>query len=165
VISIDVELTVPPHLTASALEAAPRRVRDEFRRTIAGDVLLLEGEIVGRAPVGVAGTLRAATTTEVRGELLDLTGRVFNPTIYGAAVDQGSDPHTPPLANIERWARRVIGGTQVQRTARAIWASIRRKGTKAHPFWGVSWKAMEPTIRERHVAMLARVKRILGGEA
>lgn len=162
-IRVDLEMKLPASLTPEALDRAPREIQADMRQTIAGSVLLLEGEIVRRTPVGVSGMLRGATATEIRGTGADITGRVFNPTIYGAAVDAGSRSHTPPLRNIELWAKRVIGGNRWQRAARAIWIGIRRKGTKAQPFWSASYKALERTVMDRHEAMLARIMRRLGG--
>lgn len=47
---------------------------------------------------------------------------------YSGAVEEGSRPHTPPFSPIARWARRhgIPGG--------AVWTSIRRHGTRPHPF-------------------------------
>ncbi len=162
---IDVSVNVTPALQARALAAAPNVIDQEMRKTMAGSVLILEGAIAERSPVGVTGILRGATASAVTGTGISVTGRVWNPTIYGPAVELGSRGHWAPLANILRWARRAIGGRDVNRVARAVWIAIARRGTKAKPFWGPAWKAKQAEVERRNEAMLTRIARRLSGES
>lgn len=157
------EVTLTKQLQAKALDAAPGVIDEEMRKTMTGNVLLLEGEIAQRSPVGVTGTLRGATASAVTGTGINVTGRVWNPTVYGPAVEAGSRGHWAPFANILRWARRVIGGRDVNRVARAVWIAISKRGTKARPFWAPAWKAKQSEVERRNEAMLTRILRKVGG--
>lgn len=162
---IDVSLRITDNLQARALAAAPALIEQELRKTMTGSVLLLENDITQRVTVGATANLRGATMTSVTGTGMDVTGRVWNPTLYGPPVESGGRAHWAPLANIERWARRVIGGANSGRVARAVWVAISKAGTKAKPFWAPAWASQEPVIRRRHDAMLTRIARRLRGEA
>lgn len=160
---IEVEVRVPPMLQADALARHPQTVERELRRTLEGDVLILEGAAAERAPVNV-GTLRGSIQSEVRGSGVTLTGRVWTPMLYGPPVEVGGRPHWAPLRAIQAWAARRIGGPSSNKVARAVWVAISKAGTKAQPFFGPAWKASRGVIEQRHVAMLRRiVTQIAGG--
>lgn len=117
-------------------------VRVEVNRDAAGAVeggtrrYLLDGAQVGfsrareEAPVGATGYLQGAAMYEpqVRNDGSVVWG---NTAEYAQAVEEGTAPHTPPLAPIRRWARRVLGD---ESAAGAVWQSIREEGTDAQPF-------------------------------
>lgn len=69
-----------------------------------------------------------------------MIGEVFqDPKIasYGKVVEFGSRPHTPPLKPIKMWAKKK----GLEGKGGAIWTSIRKHGTKPHPY-------MRPALKE-----------------
>ncbi len=70
---------------------------------------------------------------------------------YAVHVEYGTAPHTPPLDAIVEWAERKGLGAQA---GRAIWAFIRKFGTKPHPFLEPAAKSNENKfLRDMRAAM------------
>jgi HK97 gp10 family phage protein len=82
-------------------------------------------EAVKKVPVDM-GRLRSSLAVE--GDKGQMEVRVGTNVKYAPFVELGTRPHTPPLEPIQEWADRkgADGG--------AVWASIRKHGTKPHPF-------------------------------
>ena len=85
---------------------------------------------------------------------------------YARAVEEGSDPHFPPVQNIEDWAKVVgidpVDGESLRDVAFKIARSIAVTGVPAQPY-------MEPALEKNHYEAQQRVSagidRALGGTA
>lgn len=64
---------------------------------------------------------------------------------YAPFVEFGTRPHTPPIAPIKEWADRK-GIANVG----AVWAAIRKHGTKPHPF-------LRPAFAEKIVNLVKNI--------
>lgn len=65
---------------------------------------------------------------------------------YGLYVEQGSRPHFPPVAAIERWAQTKLG---VRGAGFLIARKIARVGTKAHPFVAPAFSRSKVFIQQQ----------------
>lgn len=77
------------------------------------------------APVNT-GLLRSTITVE--SDYANMVVKIGTHLRYGAPVEFGSRPHTPPFAPIQDWAEKK------KLPAGAIWQNIRLRGTRAHPY-------------------------------
>jgi len=91
------------------------------------------------SPVGATGDLRRSwqifTTQD---DEVVLGSRIG----YAQAVNDGTEPHEPNFADIQVWARRVIGD---ESAAGPVFRKIKREGTDANPYID---RAFEATLRE-----------------
>jgi len=109
---------------------------DELERELDAEtreiVLELANDIVNEmkveAPVGATGDLRRSIQIFQRDDDSVLLGTRL---AYASAVNEGTEPHTPPFEPIQVWARRVLGD---ESAAGAVWQSIREEGTDANPY-------------------------------
>lgn len=136
-------------------------VADELVGATEDSLAMIEGAIKAATPVGVAGTLRGATMTELRGSTVDITGRVFNATGYAIAVEMGSRPHTASLRAIEQWAKRKLGADAS--AAYRIWRSIRERGTAPHAFFAPGFESVKGAVLDRFAVVPDRVVARLNG--
>lgn len=137
-------------------------VIDEMERAMEEAVEDLRTATIGQIDsegITNTGTLKRAFYPELRGHGAQLKGVVVNPMEYALPVELGTKPHTPPLDAIKRWAQLKLGlsGKELRRAAGAIWATIRRKGTEAHPFAEDAIERAEPTIQNRFEQGLDRI--------
>ena len=115
---------------------SPAVVRQYGNEAIKKSVLTLFGNARENAPVDQGFLRGAAMQTSFK----DLIGILENKAPYAMYVHEGTGPHNVPLAAIQGWAdRHGIPAYLVQR-------SIRRKGTKAQPFFKDSIEASQPDI-------------------
>lgn len=115
----------------------------------------MTGEARRRAPHAF-GTLQRSILPEVHYP----TGEVAANEKYAVDVEEGTGPHGVPPAAIERWAKKK--GIP----SNAVWPiinSIKKKGTKAKPFFKPAWDASQSYINaqfdhvtERLLSALAR---------
>jgi hypothetical protein len=103
----------------------------ETNRAIHASIAIVQGQSIRNAPV-YTGLMRARHTASFH----DLFGSLKVNTQYAGFVHGGTRPHFPPIAPLEKWARRKLGVTAKRARAVAflIQRKIGRKGTKAVPF-------------------------------
>lgn len=78
---------------------------------------------------------------------------------YAASVEFGSKPHTPPFGPIRRYAERK----GIPEAAGGIWMTIRRQGTKEHPFMRPAFAAKKASVEDRMKKAIAKaVERMRG---
>jgi hypothetical protein len=160
---IEIDVIESPDLERM-LRTGEAVVADELVQATEESLAMIEGAIKAATPVGVAGALRGATMTEVRGSQRDVTGRVFNPLGYSVAVEQGSRPHTASLRAIEQWAKRKLGANAA--AAYRIWRSIRERGTAPHAFFAPGLASVQGAVLDRFAIVPDRVTaRLNGGPA
>jgi len=68
---------------------------------------------------------------------------------YAEPVDEGQEPHWPPIEPIKGWARRVLGD---ESAAWAVAAKIAEEGTEPIDFTGRSVQKMNDWARSRDLA-------------
>lgn len=92
--------------------------------------LLLERQTKLNFPVGASGLGRnsiVSGTDILGGKVIELRGTVSSFLPYLVYVEEGTRPHTPPIAPLKRWARAVLGREDA---AYAVRNKIRRRGTR-----------------------------------
>jgi len=120
---------------------------DEFNEELGeevGEILLdignsLTNNLKREAPVGATGDLQRGIQIFRAGPNRVILGSRIG---YSAAVNYGTEPHTPPFEPIQKWARRKLGDEDA---AGAVWQKIRQEGTDANPFVD---RAIEATLDE-----------------
>lgn len=139
----------------------------ELRAAIEAGLQIVRGQVVQRTPVN-QGILRQGTQTDITGDGVSLTGRVFNPTSYAQAVEDGRKPGAPPPppGPIAFWVRRKLGVSnerEASRVAFVIARAIGRRGIKGRHMFRDGIRAAKPAVRALFRAALARIKARLGG--
>lgn len=102
------------------------------------------------------GTLQRSVLPEINYPV----GEVAVNESYGAAVEEGSGPHRPPHAAIERWAKKKGLPKGV---SYAIVNTIAKRGTKAQPFFKPGWEASQDYIEEQFAKVTDRLISVLSG--
>lgn len=112
-------------------------------------------EVRSRAPHAF-GTLQRSVLAEVRYPYGDVA--VNEP--YGKDVEEGTGPHAVPHEAIERWAQKkgIPKGISY-----AIVNSIKKKGTKAQPFFKPGWEASQTYIVDQFDKVTERLVAVLAG--
>ena len=127
-------------LVPKALEAMPAVLREEIDSAATDSGLLVSGLAKRLAP-HATGNLRRSISSHVKPIGGNVAAIVAAAAKYARPVEYGSKPHTPPLAAIARWAnRRGLNPG-------AVWMTIRRQGTKPHPF-------MVPALEEKQASVI-----------
>lgn len=123
----------------------PARFNSTLKRLIDGAAVDVQRELRVRSPVGATGNLRRSIRYSFSTGLVEAVVEPEAP--YAEAVEYGSRPHwtsAAPGSALARWAKmRGINPYAVQK-------SIARKGTRAHPFVGPTYRAMKPIV-ERNI--------------
>jgi len=133
-----------------AMAQAGKLLEEQIKQNLTDNDSVATGDLRGSVSSGEVQVTKEAIFVEVG------AGRGLP---YAQAVEYGTKPHTPPLAITEpgqslyEWVRiKQLAGTYSVRTgrrlggrkrqvdenrqmARAIWAHIRKFGTKAHPYF------------------------------
>ena len=112
-------------------------------------------EIRSRAPHAF-GTLQRSVLPEVNYP----TGEVAVNEPYGRDVEEGTGPHTPPHEAIERWAQKKGLPKGV---SWAIVNTIKKRGTRAQPFFKPGWEASQNFINEQFDKVTERLVNALVG--
>lgn len=130
------QIKVDDQRLKAAAERAPREIGDQVHRTVTGIALDAEGGVIQNTPVGATGHLRQSITHDISGSGIAIVGRVYSTDvpIKVASVEEGRAPgRMPPMAPIELWVRRKLGGDR--NVAFLVARAIGRRGTKgAHMF-------------------------------
>lgn len=113
------------------------------------------GEIRQRAPHAF-GTLQRSVLPEVHYP----TAEVAANESYAQDVEEGTRPHAVPHEAIERWAAKK--GIPKGLTY-AIVNSIKKKGTRAQPFFKPGWEASQDYINEQFEKVIERLATALAG--
>jgi hypothetical protein len=102
------------------------------------------------------GTLQRSVLPEVRYPM----GEVVVNESYGRDVEEGTGPHAVPHEAIERWAQKkgIPKGISY-----AIVNSIKKKGTRAQPFFKPGWEASQNFIEEQFDKVTERLLSIMAG--
>ena len=103
----------------------------------------IHAEAVKKVPVDMG---RVRTSLAVESNASKMEVRVGTNVKYAPFVEFGTHPHTPPIEPIREWADRK--GVD----AGAVWASIRKHGTKPHPF-------LRPAFAEKIGNLIKNIKR------
>lgn len=145
----------------------PDLVEREVTRAMYESVMTLQAEVVEKAPVGVTSNLRNSIFHLVERRPMMIRGTVATGpgAPYGAAVNDGTKPHFPPLAPIRRWVERKLG-VPVNRSwfvARSIQRKIGRVGTKGQKYGEQSLAAKQSAINGYFRAAMRRVTREMSG--
>jgi len=133
---------------ASDLANGPRVIARNMRATMRKSLPVLEHSIVARTPVNI-GALRGSISHEMRGQGVDLYGRVFSPLEYGAAVERGRRPgRMPPIDAIQYWVERkgIAGDEDPRQVAFLIARAIGRRGTKGAFMFRDGLEAARPRV-------------------
>ncbi|HYC03713.1 MAG TPA: HK97 gp10 family phage protein [Azospirillaceae bacterium] len=111
---------------APALEA-------ELARALDGLLPGLETDLRRRTPVGTGRLAASIAVTPVSVSGGRLAGGVGYTAPHAEAVELGTRPHRPPIADLIAWAR-AKGLEAPERAAHAVAATIAKRGTPArHP--------------------------------
>jgi hypothetical protein len=113
-------------------------IPQEVQTALTEALMLLEGEVVRRTPVGAYEALSKSIAAEpVKQVGGGFQGVVGTPLEYGAAVEYGTKPHWPPIGPLVPWVIRKlhVDEAQAKQVAFLIAAKIARRGTQgAHMF-------------------------------
>lgn len=102
------------------------------------------------------GTLQRSVLPEVRYPI----GEVAVNEPYGKNVEEGTGPHTPPHEAIERWSAKKGLPSGI---SWAIVNTIKKRGTKAQPFFKPGWEASQSFIAEQFDKVTERLVTALAG--
>jgi hypothetical protein len=106
----------------------------ELEAAMQASVKIVRDSVFGYTPFAF-GTLRNSITGQVvflAGN--EIQGIIGTPVPYAPAVELGSKPHWPPLAPLELWVRRKLGGSgsSLHSQARSLAAATRKQGVKGY---------------------------------
>lgn len=132
-----VKVNLPP-----GIHAADALLSTEVTTAIRESAMLIEAEAKRMVPVAT-GTLRRSINSAVAPIGGVPSGIVSAPVSYASSVEYGTKPHTPPSQPILRYAERKGGNGW------AMWQSIRKKGTKPHPYMVPSFEAKKDLVVTR----------------
>lgn len=128
-------------LVGAAIKASVDHIQEEARH---------------RAPHAF-GTLQQHILTQIDYPV----GQVSSGEKYSIDVEKGTKPHEVPYKAIERWAKKKgIPSNKVG----AIVDSIKRKGTKPHPFFQPAIEASATYINDQFVKVIERLTNELAGK-
>mgnify|MGYP001567435016 CR=1 FL=1 len=102
------------------------------------------------------GTLQRSVLPEVRYPV----GEVVVNESYGRDVEEGTGPHAVPHEAIERWA--VKKGIP-KGVSYAIVNAIKKRGTRAQPFFKPGWEKSQTYIEEQFDKVTERLLAVLSG--
>ncbi len=105
----------------------------------------IHSEAVKKVPVDM-GRLRTSLAVESDSNKMEV--RIGTNVKYAPFVEFGTRPHTPPIEPIQEWADRKGAD------AGAVWMSIRKHGTKPHPF-------LRPAFSEKVGNLIKNIRRYL----
>lgn len=142
---VAIELTVPFKFKPGFMTRAfDNNSRQALVRSLDRGVSIAQEE----TPEGATGTLRNTVESQIvdfAGTSAEFAGDIVWPQPYGAFVNFGTSPHTPPIGPLIAWARKVLGDASA---AWAVQKAIAKRGTPSpnHPKPG---KGMDIRTRDR----------------
>ncbi len=107
----------------------PVAAKAAMRKGLSKGMKVVANQVKAETPVDT-GRLRASVTDEVREGSGEIVGVVGSNVDYAPYVENGTAPHWPPVAALEKWGNRH--GIPAFLVARAI----AKNGTKAHRMFG-----------------------------
>lgn len=122
---------------------------------LANSTARVQAETRSRAPHAF-GTLQRSILAEVRYPV----GEVSVQEKYGRMVEEGTVPHMPPPQAIERWVKKK------GLPSSALWPiiqTIKKKGTRAQPFFVPGWEASQDFIQDQFGRVMDRLLSVLKG--
>lgn len=139
---------LPAELEVAALEGA----------------LLTQGELQQSLPrgaggIGGGGGLAGSISFDVSRTGAGAVAEIGTPLEYAEYVEYGTKPHTPPVQPIQDWVEVKLGlsGDAARGAAFAIAKAIGRRGTAAQPVWEPTFTRLQPMLRSKVAAAMARV--------
>lgn len=156
------QIQVNDQRLTSAAERAPREINDQVRRTVTGITLDAEGGVIKATPVGATGHLRQSMTHDVSGSGIAILGRVYSTDVpvKVASVEQGRAPgRMPPMAPIELWVRRKLGGDR--NVAFLVARAIGKRGTKGAGMFQKGYGVARRESPKHMNALRAAIARVL----
>jgi len=151
---VSVEVIVPPAVPAMAAATTDAVVAAVGQLTAEA-----QAEAQLQSPT-LTGGLRGAIGATVAATAASTVGIVAAVAPYSRYVEEGTGPqhvpgsrdtYTPPFSRIASWA------TARGLSPGAVWASIRRKGTRAHAFMRPAAQKVLPQVGARIAAAIAAV--------
>lgn len=127
-------------------EKAPEVFYTEAKKALSKSVSVIQPIAVKGAAVDLGG-LRGSIRKSVSG----LTGEVVAGSKHAIFIEEGTRPHFPPVAPLERWATRKLGSSGL---GFVVARKIAREGTKAQPFMSPAAEQSLPKV-ERFFDIMA----------
>jgi len=158
---MSMDVRVLDDITARLIRA-PQVIAREVELTVVGIALDMEAGVVAHTPVGATGQLRGSITHQISGSGIAMQGRVFSTDVpvKVASVEHGRAPgRMPPLAPIELWVRRKLGGDSA--AAYLIARAIGRRGTNGAQMFHKGYEAGLSKAQARIEALRAAIARAL----
>lgn len=112
----------PPYADPDKADAI---VKEEFRLTMPGALMIVQGGVVTETPFAF-GNLRKSIHNEMY-ERGGIVGETKTSIPYAMAVEKGSRPHWAPIGPLLLWAKRKLGN---EKAAYAVQRKIAKRGTK-----------------------------------
>ena len=150
-------MTLDLQIDTTELEALAKRyagsepmITTEMKKAMTQSVDLVEGQVKGRTPVNT-GALRNSIATQVKGNMLNMTGQIMSPLTYAIVMEKGraAGARRPPTGPIELWVIRKgidLKGSTSKQVAFVIAKSIGDKGIKGIFMFREGLKASTSTI-------------------
>jgi hypothetical protein len=136
-------------------------VAEEQTRAMRYAVLRAKGEIVPLTPANT-GLSRKSIATDLRGDQMDLTGRVFSPLGHMLPLEAGArwPQKGPPLEPLRLWAERKFGASEGEARSIAFLVSrkLKRFGLVSRRMFSGGYKLAKPAITARWETALATIK-------
>ncbi|HQV45029.1 MAG TPA: hypothetical protein PK478_02000 [Nitrospira sp.] len=159
---MSLEIRVDDARLRAALQRAPQVIGAELERTVTGIALDAESGVIAATPVGATGHLRQSITHQVAASALVVQGRVYSTDvpIKVASVEHGRAPgRMPPMAPIELWVSRKLGGDR--RVAFLVARAIGRRGTKGQHMFEKGYESATSRLPQRMAGLRAAIARVL----
>jgi hypothetical protein len=108
----------------------PEILKSSISNALFKSMLKMQEIAVARAPADTGQLRRSINISPLQPGRLSYT--LNDGVSYGAYVEYGTGPHTPPAEALKGWSKRVLGNDAL---AYAIQAKIAREGIEEQPFF------------------------------
>ena len=155
------------------LHQAPEQVIAALQKLVIAASVDFQAKAIQEAPQGATGLLQKsiqAQATKTHGD--KVTGGIETANPYAAAVEYGTRPHFPPIAQIKLWVKEKFHGpfardheAAATSIAYAIARKISKHGTKPQKFIERATEKMRPDFaRKFKKTVEVLIKRIVRGQ-
>jgi hypothetical protein len=131
----------------------PAALEAETNRILAPVLADLKSSVIRRTPVGATGRLQNSIYSEIQAGDGAVTGSVGTPLDYGAVVEFGRNPGSPPpVGPLTVWVRRKpgAGGSSAKSIAYAIALRLGTQPFRTYPrgakMFSRAWNSRLPAI-------------------
>lgn len=115
----------------------------EFKPATDAATMLIRSEVLPFTPHAFGYLRNSIGTRKATMYGSTVTGLVISTALYGAAVEDGSRPHWPPIEPLRLWAKRKLGD---EGAAFPVARAIAKRGTKGHHMFEKGYKAAESAV-------------------